>query len=161
MLRSELTSNELPDEAMTRRDWLGSMLLKASAAAAVALSGAIALRFVLSSTRGPRTAIVKDPRSLPDRTPVPFAQGGVVVLRDGQRIAAISTTCTHLGCALLVRDRGFECPCHGSRFDALGQRLAGPAARDLPWYRIDHLPDGRALVRLDETVPAGTFSLLG
>ncbi len=142
---------------MSRRDWL----LKVPAAAAGFMSAWIALRFLSASTAGPRTLIVSDPRLLPDRTPIPFGRAGVAVLRDGGRIGAVSMTCTHLGCALRVRDRGFECPCHGSRFDSLGQCLVGPATRDLLWYRLDLMPDGRALVRLGEAVPAGTFTAIG
>jgi nitrite reductase/ring-hydroxylating ferredoxin subunit len=160
-MRDDPAGDDSRNQAMTRRDWLSDLLLKVPAVVVAALSGAMALRFVLSSTSGPRTMIVRDPQWLPDRTLIPYAQAGVVVLRDGNRIAAISAICTHLGCTLTaVRDRGFECPCHGSRFDGLGQRLAGPATRDLPWYRINRLPDGRALVRLDDIVPAGTFSSL-
>jgi cytochrome b6-f complex iron-sulfur subunit len=158
--RDALGEDGSASQEMTRRGWLGGMLLKVSASAVAALSAVIAMRFILSSTSGPRTLIISDPQLLPDRTPMPYPQAGIVVLRDGPRIAAISTTCTHLGCALAVRGHGFECPCHGSRFDALGQRLAGPATRNLPWYRVDRLPDERALVRLDDVVPQGTFGPL-
>ena len=70
--------------------------------------------------------------------------GEGAILRDGmKKIAAYrdengtlhecSAVCPHLGC--VVRWDGFEktwdCPCHGSRFDALGRVLNGPAISDL------------------------------
>ncbi len=70
--------------------------------------------------------------------------GEGAVLRDGvKKIAAyrdmsgnlhkFSAVCPHLMC--VVRWDGFEktwdCPCHGSRFDALGRVLNGPAISDL------------------------------
>lgn len=41
--------------------------------------------------------------------------------------------CPHLGCALRWnrQERSWDCPCHGSRFDALGNRLNGPATDSL------------------------------
>lgn len=69
--------------------------------------------------------------------------GGCVLLVDGERIAvsrddagtarAVSAVCTHMGC--IVRwngaERSWDCPCHGSRFDAAGRVLDGPASRNL------------------------------
>lgn len=45
----------------------------------------------------------------------------------------VEKRCTHLGCKLTWNpDEGtYDCPCHGSRFDADGKRLEGPAQRDL------------------------------
>ncbi|MDP1819245.1 MAG: FAD-dependent oxidoreductase [Acidimicrobiales bacterium] len=42
-------------------------------------------------------------------------------------------TCTHMGCRLRFDDREqtWDCPCHGSRFDAAGQVVCGPAVADL------------------------------
>lgn len=42
--------------------------------------------------------------------------------------------CPHLGCALKwnPRERSWDCPCHGSRFDADGKLLNNPATGDLP-----------------------------
>ncbi len=41
--------------------------------------------------------------------------------------------CPHLGCALRYNkaQHSWDCPCHGSRFDAEGQLLDGPATDDL------------------------------
>lgn len=41
--------------------------------------------------------------------------------------------CPHLGCALHWnnQEHSWDCPCHGSRFDAYGNRLNGPATDDL------------------------------
>lgn len=70
-------------------------------------------------------------------------EGGVI--RHGVRLLAVyrdragtlharSAVCPHLGC--IVRwnsaERSWDCPCHGSRFDAHGTVINGPASTDLP-----------------------------
>jgi cytochrome b6-f complex iron-sulfur subunit len=80
---------------------------------------------------------------------------GVVVIRDQAGLHAMSMRCTHLGCALVRDQTGFECHCHGSRFDDEGVPLQGPAAEPLPWYRVV-VSNGWVLVDLDHRVPAGT-----
>jgi Rieske Fe-S protein len=81
-----------------------------------------------------------DVGSLDDLGP---GEGGIV--RDGfQRVAAsrdesgeltvLSPTCTHLYCQVRWNgaERTWDCPCHGSRFDARGKVVEGPAVQDLP-----------------------------
>ena len=145
----------------TRRHFVLRVLLAVPAAVAGALVTIVGWRSIRrSASRAGSTLVVDDPRSLPDRAAVPYERMNVVLFRDGGRIAAISSVCTHLGCVLAMRERGFECPCHGSRFGPLGRRLTGPATRDLPWYQIDVLADGRAIVRVERRVAFGTFTAL-
>ena len=42
--------------------------------------------------------------------------------------------CTHLGCVLAFdeAEQSWDCPCHGSRYEADGSVISGPATRDLP-----------------------------
>lgn len=41
---------------------------------------------------------------------------------------AFYMVCTHAGCLTTITNaQRFDCPCHGSRFDANGDRVAGPA----------------------------------
>ena len=69
-------------------------------------------------------------------------QGGI--LRQGLKKLAVykdqdgtvschSAVCTHLGCIVEWNDteQTFDCPCHGSRFSAMGEVLNGPAVRNL------------------------------
>jgi cytochrome b6-f complex iron-sulfur subunit len=97
------------------------------------------------------------PATLPLGTRLPLAAQRVTILRTQLGMAAISTTCTHLGCVVTTTDVGFDCPCHGSRFDPEGTVLGGPAPTPLPWFRLALTPNGEVEVDTSHVVPAGTF----
>ena len=59
----------------------------------------------------------------------------VAVYRDEQgTIHSMSAICVHLGCIVTwnASEKTWDCPCHGSRFDAVGTVINGPANEDLP-----------------------------
>ncbi len=97
------------------------------------------------------------PDALPLGTRLPLSRQRVTLVRGEAGIAAISNTCTHLGCVIATTEIGFDCPCHGSRFDAEGSVLAGPAPRPLPWFKVSLSPSGDVEVDTAEPVPTGTF----
>jgi cytochrome b6-f complex iron-sulfur subunit len=79
----------------------------------------------------------------------------IFVLRQGNLIKVVSAVCPHLGCSVqwaAERNR-FECPCHGSMFNARGQVTTGPAQTSLPWYSVTLTADGRLLVDESRSVP--------
>ncbi|EFJ52294.1 hypothetical protein VOLCADRAFT_86574 [Volvox carteri f. nagariensis] len=65
------------------------------------------------------------------------AQHGLLkkaLYRDPEgRLYVRSALCTHLGCCVEWNplDRTFDCPCHGSQYDACGTCIHGPAVGDL------------------------------
>lgn len=68
---------------------------------------------------------------------------GAIVTRNGEKMAvwrddtgvlfAVSAACTHKGCTVTWNnaDRTWDCPCHGSIFQADGQVIHGPARQPL------------------------------
>lgn len=82
---------------------------------------------------GPETATVDD---------IPRGEGRVLRVA-GRRLACsrnphgkltkLSAVCTHLGCIVHWNsaEKTWDCPCHGSRFQATGEVLAGPAEAPL------------------------------
>ena len=81
----------------------------------------------------------------------------VFIVREGSKMAAISTTCTHLGCIVGISDTGFACPCHGSRFDQDGTVTGGPAPKPLPWFKLSLAPNGELEVDKATQVEPGTY----
>jgi cytochrome b6-f complex iron-sulfur subunit/menaquinol-cytochrome c reductase iron-sulfur subunit len=59
--------------------------------------------------------------------------GSVWVMREGDKVRAMSATCPHLGCSIdLNADKlSFGCPCHASRFALSGNAEAGPSPRSM------------------------------
>lgn len=92
--------------------------------------------------------------------PADFPPGSATFLEDhrlfvfngAEGFYAISSTCTHLGCNVKKANQGFECPCHGSRFDDNGQVTRGPAPSPLSWYALTLSPRGDLVVDLERTV---------
>ena len=73
---------------------------------------------------------------------------GTWIIRNTEGIYALSTVCTHLGCApsWLENENKFKCPCHGSGFRKTGIHFEGPAPRPLERFRIFLAGDGQIIV---------------
>jgi cytochrome b6-f complex iron-sulfur subunit len=97
------------------------------------------------------------PESFPLGTRLPLSRQRVTVIRTEAGMAAISNTCTHLGCVATTTEIGFDCPCHGSRFDPDGSVLGGPAPGPLPWFQVSLSPSGEVEVNTALPVSPGTF----
>lgn len=57
---------------------------------------------------------------------------------------ALLLVCTHRGCNVAPDRRGYECPCHGSRFDDDGDVTVGPAAD--PLTELPCIQDGEHVI---------------
>ena len=143
---------------LTRRDFLGKVALGAFW---TAISTSI-----LGMIRLPKPAVMPEAASrLKLGYPYDFLPGtfrkieekNLFVMSDPGGIFAISAICTHLGCIVNRTQEGkFDCPCHGSKFEADGRVTAGPAPRPLEWIEIHQAPNGLLYADLSRTVPRGT-----
>lgn len=97
------------------------------------------------------------PEQFPPGTRIALGDQKVAIVREGNKMAAISITCTHLGCVVGVADTGFACPCHGSRFDQDGNVTGGPAPKPLPWYELSLAPNGDLEVDKGKQIDSGKW----
>ena len=78
-------------------------------------------------------------------------------LEDGGFLA-LWQRCTHLGCTVpwLEEDDRFNCPCHSSIFNVVGEVLTGPAPRPLDLFSIEII-EGQVLVNTGDPVLRDSF----
>lgn len=75
-------------------------------------------------------------------------QSGIYLVNGDKGYYALGAICTHLGCltAWKVELDLIACPCHGSRFNRDGIKVAGPAPQPLPWLKVWLADDGYLMV---------------
>ena len=128
---------------LSRRDFL-----KLTRDGFLTLSGALAfigfLRFLdYDPNPAPKTEFDLGPVEnypLGSRTVLPDVPAILIHTESG--FSALSLTCTHLGCTVELHNNGFECPCHGSKYDLHGNVLNSPAKKPLSTFQIEVTPNG-------------------
>jgi len=141
------------DDSMNRRSFMIWLVLGWSAFAAIIGGyGALMLRFFFPNV------LFEPKQSFRAGFPDDFTVGEVSekfkekqatwIVRESDRIYALSTVCTHLGCTpnWLSNENKFKCPCHGSGFYKTGINFEGPAPRPLERFKIYLAEDGEIVV---------------
>jgi cytochrome b6-f complex iron-sulfur subunit len=70
-------------------------------------------------------------------------------------VVALYQKCPHLGCRVpeCSSSQWFECPCHGSQYNRVGEKKAGPAPRGMDRFPITVAPNGDVTVDTGVVVP--------
>lgn len=73
---------------------------------------------------------------------------------DGIALMALWQKCVHLGCRVptCIPSQGFECPCHGSKYNIHGEYEAGPAPRNLDRFGVEESDAGDLIILTGEVV---------
>lgn len=142
------------DGGMTRRFFFESIGLGALSIAAI---GSIVLTGEYLSPNVVREPPMKFKAGKPDDYPpgsvtLDVQQKVFIVRAKEGYFYALSAVCTHLGCITNWKpDQGIiACPCHGSKFNTEGTRIAGPAPRPLP--RFSMVLDDQGQLVVDKSV---------
>jgi len=139
----------------SRRDFLNHVGWVAGLGTVGGLTAASA-RFVIPDVvyEPPKSYKIGLPQDYPEG--VNFIPGRrIFLVRHQNFFRVVSAVCTHIGCTVrwLKERNRWECPCHGSIFDAKGKVITGPAPRPLPWYTVSVSPSGRLFVNQLRIVP--------
>ncbi len=99
-------------------------------------------------------AFIPDARAYVVPAPAEMSEqftGGDVVAGG---LMALYQRCVHLGCRVPWCDdsQGFECPCHGSKYNSIGEYFAGPAPRNLDRFAVHVTEEGRLIIRTGSIV---------
>jgi cytochrome b6-f complex iron-sulfur subunit len=131
--------------AMHRLGW--GMVATSAGASCV---GSTALLFPRVRHRLPSVVILGPPDQfrVGEVAEVQSQRHRLAVIREPERIYALSSECTHLGC--IIRWQGsqnqFKCFCHGSSFTRAGDNVEGPAPRPLERLKVELDAQGRLVV---------------
>ena len=90
---------------------------------------------------------------------------GETVADPGADVLALYRKCPHLGCnipPLCDKSHWFECLCHGSKYNIIGEKRAGPAPRGMDRFEVTMTEDGAyeidtGTIISDRPIGAATF----
>jgi cytochrome b6-f complex iron-sulfur subunit len=70
---------------------------------------------------------------------------------------ALWQRCVHLGCRVpqCQASQGFECPCHGSKYNYHGEYEDGPAPRNLDRFVVEIDETGQFIIDTGTEYPQG------
>jgi menaquinol-cytochrome c reductase iron-sulfur subunit len=161
-----MTETQPINRSMGRRNFLVRAIV-----AIQATIGAIVAFIIGSATLAPSFSAREDTwlravdlDTLPENQPVPVTlrvsrsdgysqvvdRTVVYLVRTGdQKVRALQSTCTHLGCRTSYdrKSKLILCPCHGGVFDAEGHVVSGPPPAPLPTLST-RIEDGQVLVQV-------------
>ena len=84
-----------------------------------------------------RMWITEYPQSALEKARAVYSPPELVAMELG--FVALYQKCVHLGCRVpqCVTSQWFECPCHGSKYNQVGERKGGPAPRGLDRFTAE------------------------
>ena len=93
-----------------------------------------------------RSYIVEYPKEALSKARQVYTGGVLAGMETG--VAAIYQKCVHLGCKVpwCGSSQWFECPCHGSQYNRIGEKKGGPAPRGLDHFAVSVSEDGSIIV---------------
>ncbi len=153
-----MKDNTLKKEDVSRRDFLSFASIGAVVLSSLAVVGGI-LRLTKPNVYYEESKKVKigKPENFPIGAAKKFDNPNFFVFSDNEGLHAVSSTCTHLGCIVVLKNDGFQCPCHGSAYNKDGKVIAGPAPRNLPWLEVSQDIDGTLVVDASKEIKTGTI----
>jgi len=149
------------DKALSRRQFLGAGLA-ASLVALLGQAGVALFDFFKPRIQPGSFGSVVNAGQVDEFEPgsVSHIMGGrcyITRLEDGGFLA-LWQRCTHLGCTIPWQDaeEEFNCPCHSSIFNPVGEVLSGPAPRPMDLFPIEII-DNEILVNTGEPIQREDF----
>jgi len=133
------------ERGISRRKIIGYGWIAATAVIVGELIGGT-LAFLWPKVRGEKAEkllIAGKVDDLPEGKMTIFRKEKVFINRTDRGFLALSAICTHLRCVVRWTEpkKVFECPCHGAKFNAVGEVLEGPPPRPMDRYPIEIVED--------------------
>src|SRR5438128_2365863 len=150
---ARVSGTEAPQLTLTRRNLFSAAMLGWGAfatAGGVGTLGMVRFLFPNVSFEPPQLFRTAPPSKFPaNNVDETWKESNAVwMVNVDNKILAISTVCTHLGCTpnWLQAENKFKCPCHGSGYYMNGVNFEGPTPRPLERHAMYLDPDGFIVV---------------
>lgn len=85
-----------------------------------------------------RAWVTEYPKEAISKAEVAYGKQGSVLVGMNAGVVALYQKCPHLGCRVpnCQSSQWFECPCHGSQYNRVGEKKGGPAPRGMDHFGV-------------------------